>query len=81
MPEDKTLIRAGIVGMVLAALCCFTPVLVLLLAAVGLSALTGYLDYVLLPALVFFVGLTVYALHRRRCAEDSCRTDRKGLLK
>lgn len=41
-----------------------TPILVVLLGAVGLSAVTGYLDVVLIPALVFFVGLTVYAAYR-----------------
>jgi len=64
--KDATLIRTGIIGAVLAALCCFTPVLVVLLGAVGLSALTGHLDVVLMPALVFFVGLTVYALYRHK---------------
>lgn len=54
--KDATLIRTGIIGAVVAALCCFTPILVVLLGAVGLSALTGYLDVVLIPALVFFVG-------------------------
>ncbi len=63
--NDTTLIRTGIIGTTIAALCCFTPVLVLLLGAVGLSAITGYLDVVLIPALVFFVGLTVYAVYRR----------------
>jgi mercuric ion transport protein len=39
-----------------------------LLGAVGLSALTGYLDYVLFPALGFFILLTIFAVwrHRRR---------------
>jgi len=36
-----------------------------LLGVVGLSALTGALDYVLIPALVFFVLLTIYALVRK----------------
>ena len=62
--RDKLLIT-GIIGTVIAALCCFTPVLVVLLGAVGLSALLGVLDYVLIPALIFFVGLTIYALIRR----------------
>lgn len=75
MVSDKTLVRAGIFGTVVAALCCFTPVLVILLGVVGLSAFTGYLDYVLLPALVFFIGLTVYAIRRRRHAEDCCAID------
>ncbi|GAB4466734.1 MAG: mercury resistance system transport protein MerF [Burkholderiaceae bacterium] len=70
---DK-LLKVGIAATAIAALCCFTPVLFLLLGAVGLAALTGYLDYVLLPALAIFGGLTVYALWRRRrlaaCAAD-----------
>jgi len=53
--------KVGIVGAVIAALCCFTPILVILLGAVGLSSLVGYLDYVLLPSLVIFLGITVYA--------------------
>jgi len=59
----------GIIGTIIAALCCFTPLLVILLGFVGLSALTGYLDYVLLPALVFFVALTLYALWRHKKCE------------
>ena len=62
---DCKLIATGIVGTVIAALCCFTPVLVLLLGVVGLSAALGWIDYVLLPALTFFVTLTIYALWRR----------------
>lgn len=62
--KDRTLLQVGMFGAVFAALCCFTPVLVILLAVIGLSVMTGYLDYVLLPALVFFLGLTVYALWR-----------------
>jgi mercuric ion transport protein len=30
-----------------------------------LSAVVGYLDYVLLPALAVFVGITIYALWRK----------------
>lgn len=60
------LLTTGIVGTVIAALCCFTPVLVVAFGFLGLAALVGYLDYVLLPALASFVALTVYALHRRR---------------
>lgn len=62
--KDRKLLATGIAGTVIAALCCFTPVLVLLLGAVGLSAVLGWIDYVLLPALAYFIGLTVYALWR-----------------
>ena len=63
---SKRLLTTGIVGTVIAALCCFTPVLVILFGAVGLAALVGYLDYVLFPALAFFIMLTAYALWRQR---------------
>lgn len=60
------------IGTVIAALCCFTPVLVILFGVVGLSAAVGYLDYVLFPALFIFAGITVYALRRQRIG--SCDT-------
>ena len=59
------LLKIGIVGTVVAALCCFTPVLVILFGVVGLSAMVGYLDIVLLPALGVFIALTIYALWRK----------------
>ena len=64
--RERRLLHVGIVGTGIAALCCFTPVLVVLLGAVGLAALTGYLDYVLFPALAFFIGLTIYAAYRSK---------------
>ncbi len=64
--NDKRLLTTGIVGTVIVALCCFTPILVVLLGVVGLSAALGWLDFVLLPALAFFIGLTVYAVYRRQ---------------
>lgn len=63
---NNKLLRIGIIGSVVAALCCFTPVLVLLLGAFGLSAMVGYVDLVLLPALAVFVMITLYAVWRGR---------------
>jgi arginine exporter protein ArgO len=68
MPKDSTLLKLGIVGTILAALCCFTPILLILLGVAGLGALAGYLDYVLIPALVIFIGITIYAVQKRRHA-------------
>lgn len=62
------LLRIGLIGSVIAAICCFTPVLVVLLGAIGLGAITGYLDYVLLPALAGFLGLTAYGVYRQKQA-------------
>lgn len=63
--NERKLLGIGIVGTVIAALCCFTPLLVVLLGIVGFSAALGWLDYVLFPALAFFIGLTIYAVYRR----------------
>ena len=70
--QTRRMLRTGIVGSVVTALCCVTPVLVLLLGAVGLSALVGWLDYVLLPALAGFLAMTGYALWKRRREHSSC---------
>lgn len=75
MPKDSTLLKLGIGGTIVVALCCFTPILVILIGVVGLGALTGYLDYVLLPALVIFIAITIYALQKRRRANAACATD------
>lgn len=64
MNRDQKLLCTGAGGSVIAAICCFTPVLVILFGALGLSWAVGYLDYVLFPALALFLGLTVYAAQR-----------------
>jgi len=64
---DK-LLRCGVIGTAVVALCCFTPALVMLLGAIGLAAAVGWLDYVLFPALAVFIGMTAYALWKRRTA-------------
>jgi mercuric ion transport protein len=64
--NDKKLLCTGAAGSVIAAICCFTPILVIGLGVVGLSAWVGWLDYVLFPMLAFFLGLTGYALYRSR---------------
>ena len=70
--DNQTLLKTGIAGTVAAAVCCATPVLVVLFGVLGLSAWVGWLDYVLIPALVAFIGITAYALHRRR-EDAACR--------
>ncbi len=66
--DDRKLLRVGGFGAVVATLLCVTPILVVALGAVGLSAAVGWLDYVLLPALAVFLGMVIYALVRRRRA-------------
>ena len=66
--QPRSLLRIGIVGTVVAAICCFTPVLVILFAVAGLSGAVGWLDYVLLPTLAVFVGITLYAMMKAKKA-------------
>ncbi len=70
--NEKTLLRTGVIGSVVAAICCVTPALVVLVTAVGLSAVVAYLDYVLFPALAVFLAITGYALYlrSRRTTDD-----------
>lgn len=74
--KQRTLLKTGIIGSLIAALCCVTPLLAVLLGAVGLAAFIGYLDYVLMPALVVFLGVTAYAFFwKKKCKEedDECK--------
>ncbi len=73
--NNRTLLKTGITGSVIAAICCATPVLVIALGVVGLSAWVGWLDYVLIPALVIFVGITIYAWRRRRAEAACCEVE------
>ncbi len=61
---DGKLLGIGVGGTVIAAICCFTPLLVILLGAVGLAAWLAWLDYVLFPLLALFVAFTAYAIIR-----------------
>ena len=70
--DNQTLLKTGIAGTVVAMLCCATPVLVILFGVLGLSAWVGWLDYVLIPAIVVFIGITIYALRRRREGAACC---------
>ena len=63
---SNRLLATGMIGFILSMLSCVTPALVVLLAAVGVSGSMGWLDYLLLPAMAVFAGLTIYAVVCRR---------------
>lgn len=65
-PGANRCFKAGLWGSVIAAICCFTPVLVIGLGFVGMAALTPYLDTVLLPMLAFFLILAGYGLWQKK---------------
>jgi len=63
---NSKLIGIGAAGAVLSMLCCATPVLAVLLGALGLTAVVAKLDYVLIPVFVASIALVIFALVRRR---------------
>ena len=63
--NHSRLLKTGIIGSIIVALCCVTPILVVLFGVVGLSTAVGYLDFVLLPTLAAFLAITGYALWKR----------------
>ena len=66
MTKDRKFMGIGGAGALVAGLCCFTPLLVVLLGAAGLSALVGWwLDLILFPALAFFLALLGYGVYLR----------------
>ena len=70
--KPKTALLASLVAMGITALCCFTPILVVIMSILGLSAWVGCLDYILLPALGIFAGLSLWSFWRyRRCCRKS----------
>ena len=74
MTKDTKLLRTGSIGAAIAAVCCFTPVLVVLLGLAGLSAFVGWLDYGLFPILFASMGLVAYALYLRADAKSPAPT-------
>ena len=66
MDQNTQLIGTGVAGALLSMLCCFTPVLVIMLSALGLTAFVAKLDYVLIPVFIASIALVIFALVRRR---------------
>ena len=72
--SGKPLLKVGVIGTILAAICCTTPILVIALGMMGLGAMTGYLDYVLLPLLGLFILLALYGFLQGRKKDGECCT-------
>jgi len=69
---NRTVVTAGVVGSTVAAVCCATPILAIVLAALGLDAWLSKADLVLLPLLAASLGMVVIGLCRQRAAARSC---------
>ena len=63
--RDRTLITTGALGAALAAICCATPLLAVVLGAAGLAGWLAKADYVVIPALILCLALVGFGLYRR----------------
>ena len=70
MSVDRLLV-IGIIGTAIAGICCFTPALIVVFGALGLSAWVMGLDMILLPTLALFIAITVFALWKRQNSQSS----------
>lgn len=70
--NDRTLLRRGLISSGIAAICCFTPLLVVVVAGVGLSAIVGWLDYALFPMLFASMGVVAHAFWLRAGKPGRC---------
>jgi hypothetical protein len=60
--------RVGIVGGIVAAICCAAPAIIALLAAAGLGWFGGYFNYVIIASIFALVGFAAYTLWQRNQA-------------
>lgn len=78
--KDRTLIRAGAISTVVAAICCATPILAISFGLVGLSAWAAKADYVLIPILIASIALVGIGFYRRKISSSAaiacCQSDR-----
>ncbi len=63
--QSAKMLKTGIAGSLIAAVCCFTPLLVFAFVGVGLSGLVGGIDYVVFPVMFASLGVVALALHVR----------------
>lgn len=69
--------RLGAIGLIAVAACCSVHVLIVLFAAAGVSALTGYFDDIAVFALAVIGLLLTYAFWRRRKAARNDGAERR----
>ena len=73
--NDRIVIRAGTADATVAAICCATPVLAVLLPLVGLSACLARADLALFPRLAMSLGLIAWGVYRRRTKATCSETE------
>ncbi len=75
--SNRSLITAGAVGAALAALCCATPLLAVVLGGLGLTAWLAKADDIVIPALLLGVAVLGLGLYRRLAVAACCNDTAK----
>ena len=68
--RDRTFVTTGVIGGLIAAVCCATPLLAILFGAVGFTAWLAKADYILMPVLIICVALVGLGLYRSRLRQN-----------
>jgi len=72
--KHRSLIATGAIGALLAVICCATPLLAVVLGAIGLTSWLTGADYVLIPTLLLclaILSIGLFRLARRKSAAAS----------
>jgi mercuric ion transport protein len=72
--NDRSLIATGGIAAVLAAICCATPILAVLLGAIGLTAWIAKADYIVMAVLLLGIALVGLGLYRRHVGATCAAT-------
>ncbi|WP_419905768.1 mercury resistance system transport protein MerF [Kiloniella sp.] len=62
--SKNRILKIGVIGSVITAICCVTPILVVLFGVLGVGAAVSYLDIILIPMLAVFLGIAGYGYWR-----------------
>jgi mercuric ion transport protein len=74
---DRSLITTGAIGAALAAICCATPLLAVVLGSIGPTAWLAKADYVVFPVLLLGMALVGLGLYCRHVSTTCCDTSTK----
>jgi mercuric ion transport protein len=75
--NDRALVRTGVAGAIIAAICCAAPLVALSLPLAGLGAWLAGTGLVVLPLMVMGLGLVAWGLHHRRARATGYETIHK----
>lgn len=75
--NDRALVRTGVAGAIIAAICCATSILAVLVPLVGLGAWLGGADIVAFSLLAGSLGLIAWGLYRRRADAASSENENR----